>query len=161
MPTHQQLGIKKISEDFKTLGFRKMPHETSMRAKQYDLNRTANFQSTFQNNEMVSFLSSFNNGYDLHRGSFVRNQAGLNHKDSKKSMVLVTTDMFQPDYKNSFKSKMQVQNTALQAMKDRNQSEVGRPDRSNVAQIHEFRLLNPKGSGGMRKQTSSNSKLFY
>lgn len=49
--TKQNEGIKKITQDFKILGFRKRPHEASTRAKAYALSRAANFSSNFTNNE--------------------------------------------------------------------------------------------------------------
>ena len=64
---HQDAGIKDITKDLKTLGFRKRPHEHSCRQKAYELSRTGNFMSAYNSNNQVTFMSSFNNSYDKHR----------------------------------------------------------------------------------------------
>ena len=60
-------GIKKITEDFKQLGFRKRPHEYSCRQKQYELSRTGIFATSYRSNNKHTFYQSFNNCYDKHK----------------------------------------------------------------------------------------------
>lgn len=74
----QDEGIKYLTDDFKMLGFRKKPHESSCRQKQFELSKTACFHSDFNGNMQGQFFNSFNNAYDNHRSDVARmnNQYG-------------------------------------------------------------------------------------
>ena len=72
---NETVGINKIIGDLKTLGFKKKPHHQSCRQKSYDLSKTANFYSTYNGGSQLNFFTSFDNGYNKHKGpSFIRNE---------------------------------------------------------------------------------------
>mmetsp|Transcript_17867 Transcript_17867/g.30350 ORF Transcript_17867/g.30350 Transcript_17867/m.30350 type:complete len:114 (+) Transcript_17867:465-806(+) len=61
--TKQSEGMKQITSDLKTLGFRRKLHEGTCKQKSFELSKTAVFQSSFNTNCKKEFVSSFDQGY--------------------------------------------------------------------------------------------------
>jgi hypothetical protein len=58
-------GIQSINQDFAILGFKRRPHENTIRQKMYELNRAGNFFRTFDNNNHIAFMDNFNKAYEV------------------------------------------------------------------------------------------------
>ena len=110
----QNDGIKQITQDFKTLGFRKRPHENSTRLKQYELNRTCMFPTNHTTNQKQTFIQSFDNGYN-----YSKDACNVSQTENQFLRTRFNPSMFLQAYKDTRKSGMQISSKAVQAIHDR------------------------------------------
>jgi hypothetical protein len=123
----QKEGIKLITQDLKTLGFRKKPHEATCRQKSYDLSKTALFSSSFNGASQDKFFSSFDKGYFNHTSNISQHN----------KMGLRKVDHYTP------KSTLEMSTKAAQAIRDREKYSSMMTNKSGGAILATTGMNNP------------------